>query len=107
MLPDDLADGPQLLRLEEVGPDPPHDLAVAPDDGDEAGLPAADDHVGRREPPIAFVEPAVRSDVRRRVDVQPVEASAFGIDAAAPGSLTAAGAPAARRRGDRGLLDRG
>src|SRR5689334_15805931 len=93
MLADDLADRAQLLRFEEVGPDPPDDLAVAADDRHEAGLAAADDDVARREPPVAFVEPVVRTDIRRRVDVEPVEAVAAGIGPTAP----------SRIRGRRGL----
>src|SRR6185295_17454527 len=59
MLPDDLPDRARRLRLEEVGPQPPHDLAVARDDGHEARLATADDDVVRRKATVTRVEPAV------------------------------------------------
>ena len=73
MLPDDLADRAQRVRLEEVGPEPPDDRAVAGDDGEQARLAAADDHVVRREPLVAGVEPSVGADIRGRIQVKPVE----------------------------------
>src|SRR5579883_1413321 len=81
MLADDLADRSQLFRFAEVGTEPPHHLAVAANDGNKAGLPAADDDVIRREPRITFVEPVVRTDIRCRVDMQPVKAAACGVHA--------------------------
>src|SRR5262245_21303070 len=73
MLPDNLPDRPQFLGGAEVGTHPPHDRAVSADNRTETGLPAADDDVIRGESLISFIEPMVRSDISRRVDVQPVK----------------------------------
>jgi len=75
-----LANRAKLLRFGEVGAEPPDDRPVASDNGEQAGLAAADDHVVRRETSVALVEPPVRPDVRRRVDMQPVEAAPGGVE---------------------------
>ena len=80
VLADDLADRAKLLRLAEVGTEPPDDRAVAADDGEEARFAAADEDVVRGEAPVALVEPAVRADVGRRVDVEPVEAATGAVE---------------------------
>src|SRR5512138_3597657 len=72
----ELADLAQRLRLAEIRPDAPGDLAGAVDDREEARLPAADDHVLRRESRVAGIVPAVRAEVSGRVDVHPVERAA-------------------------------
>src|SRR6185436_21068 len=81
MLADDLADGAKLLGFAEVRTKPPDDLAVAADDREQAGFPAADDDVAWRKAHVALVEPPIRSNVVRRVDVQPVEAAACLVEA--------------------------
>src|SRR5690349_10413129 len=80
MLADDLPDLLQLGRLAVIRAHPPHDGAVAPDDRENTCFAAADDDVRRRETRIALIEPSVRTDVRRRVDVQPVEAPARAVE---------------------------
>src|SRR5688572_20980359 len=75
VLADDLADRAQFPGLAEIGSKLPDNLAVTPNDSEEAGLPAADDHVIGSEALIALVEPAVWPDKRCRVDMQPVEAA--------------------------------
>src|SRR5262245_33210487 len=82
MLPDDLANRAQLLRGAEVGTEPPHDRAVAADDGEKTGFAAADDDVVRRETHVALIEPPVRPDVGGRVHMQPVVAASALVEAA-------------------------
>ena len=81
MLPDNLADRAPFLGFAEVGTEPPDDFAVASNNGEKTGLPAADDDVVWSEPLVAFVEPVVRPDVRRGVDMQPVKTASRAVDA--------------------------
>src|SRR5262249_58677549 len=77
VLPDDLANRLRRRRLAIVGTHPPDDAAVAADNRYETRLAAADEDVIRTEPLIAVVVPVVRADVRRGVDVEPVDALAL------------------------------
>ena len=86
VLPDYLADRLLFLRAAEVRADLPDHVAVARHDRDEAGLPAADDHIVGREARVARIEPVVRPHVRGRVYVQRIECAAR------------AGCPGANRR---------
>src|SRR6185503_3503461 len=70
---DDLANLLQLLRRAEVRAQAPDYLAVARDDREQARLATADHHIGRSEALVAGIEPAIRAEIRRRVEVQPVE----------------------------------
>src|SRR5262249_42891196 len=81
MLANNLTNRPQFLGFAEVRTQPPHNFAVSSDNRQKAGLAAADDHVVRSEPLISFVEPVIRADVGRRVDMQPVETTPRAIRA--------------------------
>src|SRR5512137_137480 len=88
MLADDLAYRAHRIGFEEVGPEPPHDRTISRDDSEQACFAAADDNVVRCKPLVAGVEPSVRSDIGRGIDVQPVECCRRG-SASAPHSGSA------------------
>ena len=81
MLADYLANRAEFPGFAEVRSEPPDDGTVAADDGQQAGFPTADDDVVRGEALVALVEPSIRSNIRRRVDMQPVEAAPGGVKA--------------------------
>jgi len=81
MLADDLANRPELLGCAEVRAEPPDNGAIATDNRKETGFTTADDDVVRCESRVALIEPTVRPDIGRRVDVQPIERASGGVDA--------------------------
>ncbi len=78
VLAHDLAQLRQRRRVPIVRPHPPGNASGGPlDDGDDVGLAAADHHVVGVEALVAGVEPLIRAQVGRGVDVQPVGALSF------------------------------
>ena len=67
-----------------VGPHAPYDGTGSVDDRDDIGPANTQHNVGRVESLIATVIPLVRPHIRRGVDVQPVEALSFFVEAARP-----------------------
>src|SRR5258705_9072767 len=78
MLADDLTNRAQFRRDAKIRPQLPNDGSVARNDREERRLAAADDHVIRRKALVALVEPAVRTNVGRRIDVHPIKSAAAG-----------------------------
>src|SRR5262249_5825919 len=79
MLPDDLTNRAEFLGFAEIRTESPNDFAVSSDNCEKTCLAAADDDVVGSEPLISFVEPVVRTDIRCRVDMQPIKAAARRI----------------------------